>query len=106
MTMFQIPTGNHSIQSVRLDGLAVADNEGVKTFQIEQDYWMIHPAKQRFDVIHMNNRAAALRSGNQTYFAEFRMFGDDTLRIQLRREHGKQVFSFDLCLISTLEEVT
>jgi hypothetical protein len=103
--MFQIPTGTHSIENVRLDGMAVVDNDRVRAFQIEQDCWVIQPAMQRFDVVHINNKAAALRSGNQTYFAEFRMLSEDILLIQLRREHGKKVYSFELCLAANLEEV-
>jgi hypothetical protein len=103
--MLQIPTGTHAIENVRLDGMAVVDNDRVRAFQIEQDFWVIQPAMQRFDVIHINNQAAALRSGNQTYFAEFRMLDEGTLLIQLRREHRKKVYSFELCLAAKLEEV-
>jgi hypothetical protein len=101
---FQLPIGRHKIQSVSLNGTPTAANLGVQEFQLGRLTWAILPADQRFEVIHSNNRAAALRSGNQTYFAEFSMSSENTLVIQLRRENCKEVYRFDLKLTSTLAE--
>lgn len=101
---FQLPIGRHKIQHVSLNGNPTADNDDVREFQIGQTFWSILPAEQRYEVIHSNHCAAALRSGNQTYFAEFSMSPEDTLVILLRRENSKQVYRFDLKLASSLVE--
>lgn len=101
---FQLPIGKHKIQNVSLNGNPTANNDEVREFKIGRSFWTILPAKQRFEVIHSNNRAAALRSGNQTYFAEFSKSPENKLIVLLRRENCKQVYRFDLQLAEPVDD--
>jgi hypothetical protein len=101
---FQLPIGKHKIENVSLNGNPTANNDEVREFKIGKSFWSILPAKQRFEVIHHNNRAAALRSGNQTYFAEFSMSPENRLVVLLRRENCKQVYRFDLQVAESVDD--